>query len=115
MAALREPPVHRSRLTSDRLSDDLALIEIDLLSTDDLIGFVALAGQEDGVTTLAFAQRPLDGGETIGDAAVWHAPHSLFDVINDGVGIFHPGIVGRHHGQIRMPSGDPPHDGTLAA
>ena len=57
-------------LTSDRFLDDLALVEIDLLGADDLVGLMTLAGQEDRVTALVPSfSAGVDGSQPIGDAA----------------------------------------------
>ena len=99
-AGSREPPAHLSLLTSHRFLHDLPLIEIDLFGADDLIGLMALAGEKDRVAAPP-RSAPLNGGQPICDPQVGHASHSLLDIIDDGVGIFGAGVVGRHDGQVR--------------
>src|SRR5688572_15159816 len=86
-AAEVAPPSHFSLLTSHCLLHDLPLVELDLLSANDLIGLMALAGQKDRIACPSLVQRRVDGGQPVADPQVVHGSHSLLDIIDNRVRI----------------------------
>src|SRR5882724_4968610 len=88
----RAPRARASRSSGSRAgsgggADDGALVERDLLGPQHLVGLVALAGKQEGVTRAGLVEGRVNGGQTVHDPEMRHAAHALLDIVDDGAGI----------------------------
>ena len=87
-----------------------------LLAADDLVGLVALAGQDDDVLRLGVVQGVADGLHPVlhhrpGGGGALQPRQDLPDDVSGDLGA---GVVGGDDDEVRQPGGNAPHLGALA-
>ena len=102
----------------ENLTNHRPVVEGEHVLADDLVGFVALAGDEEKVARAGPIECGSDGGVPVRhhSTALQVGPHSADagdDLLDDGRWILAPRVVRGHPQPVGEPRGDPAHDGAL--
>ncbi len=97
---------------------DLAIVEVDRLGAEDLVGLVSLAGDDHHIARPGERQRERDRGTAVGfdeDVVATLPGHALDDLGDDRLRVFAARIVGGRYRQVGEVGGDRAHERPLAA
>src|SRR5262245_46946582 len=101
-------------LVRPQRANHFPLVERLLGRPDDLISLVAFAREEDGVALTREIQRLADRSPAVDDAVMRFPGHARFDIVENALWVFGPGIVGGRDGDIGETSRDLTHRRAFA-